>query len=121
MTLLTFEYQSITGVSGPLIFVEGVTAGSLGEMVDVHLSTGEMRRGQILQMMEGMAVVQVLEGTTGIDTAATKITINGDTAKIGLSIDILGRFYNGLGETADGLSPIIPDVRLSRTGLRMNP
>ena len=89
MTLLTFEYQSITGVSGPLIFVEGVTAGSLGEMVDVHLSTGEMRRGQILQMMEGMAVVQVLEGTSGIDTAATKITLKGETAKIGVSIDIL--------------------------------
>src|SRR3990167_6401728 len=121
MTLLTFEYQSITGVSGPLIFVEGVTAGSLGEMVDVHLSTGEMRRGQILQMMEGMAVVQVLEGTSGIDTAATKITLKGETAKIGLSIDILGRFFNGLGEPADGLSPIIPEVRLDINGLPMNP
>ena len=121
MTLLTFEYQSITSVSGPLIFVEGVTAGSLGEMVDVHLSTGEMRRGQILQMMEGMAVVQVLEGTSGIDTAATKITLKGETAKIGLSIDILGRFFNGLGEPADGLSPIIPEVRLDINGLPMNP
>ena len=121
MTLLTFEYQSITSVSGPLIFVEGVTAGSLGEMVDVHLSTGEMRRGQILQMMEGMVVVQVLEGTSGIDTAATKITLKGETAKIGLSIDILGRFFNGLGEPADGLSPIIPEVRLDINGLPMNP
>jgi len=121
MSLLTHEYQSITSVSGPLIFVEGVTAGSLGEMVDVHLSTGEMRRGQILQMMEGMAVVQVLEGTSGIDTAATKITLKGETAKIGLSIDILGRFFNGLGEPADGLSPIIPEVRLDINGLPMNP
>jgi len=121
MSLLTHEYQSITSVSGPLIFVEGVTAGSLGEMVDVHLSTGEMRRGQILQMMEGMVVVQVLEGTSGIDTAATKITLKGETAKIGLSIDILGRFFNGLGEPADGLSPIIPEVRLDINGLPMNP
>jgi len=121
MSLLTHEYQSITSVSGPLIFVEGVTAGSLGEMVDVHLSIGEMRRGQILQMMEGMVVVQVLEGTSGIDTAATKITLKGETAKIGLSIDILGRFFNGLGEPADGLSPIIPEVRLDINGLPMNP
>lgn len=121
MSLLTHEYQSITSVSGPLIFVEGVTAGSLGEMVDVHLSTGEMRRGQILQMMEGMAVVQVLEGTSGIDTAATKITLKGETAKIGVSIDILGRFFNGLGEPADGLSPIIPEARLDINGLPMNP
>lgn len=121
MSLLTHEYQSITSVSGPLIFVEGVTAGSLGEMVDVHLSTGEMRRGQILQMMDGMAVVQVLEGTSGIDTAATKITLKGETAKIGVSIDMLGRFFNGLGEPADGLSPIIPEVRLDINGLPMNP
>mgnify|MGYP001583257210 CR=1 FL=1 len=121
MSLLTHEYQSITSVSGPLIFVEGVTAGSLGEMVDVHLSTGEMRRGQILQMMDGMAVVQVLEGTSGIDTAATKITLKGETAKIGVSIDILGRFFNGLGEPADGLSPIIPEARLDINGLPMNP
>jgi len=121
MTLLTFEYQSITSVSGPLIFVEGVTAGSLGEMVDVHLSTGEKRKGQILQIMEGIAVVQVLEGTSGIDTAATKITLKGETAKIGVSMDMLGRLFNGLGEPADGLSPIIPEVRLDINGLPMNP
>ena len=121
MSLLTHEYQSITSVSGPLIFVEGVTAGSLGEMVDVHLSTGEMRRGQILQMMDGMAVVQVLEGTSGIDTAATKITLKGETAKIGVSIDMLGRLFNGLGEPADDLSPIIPEAMLDINGLPMNP
>ena len=121
MSLLTHEYQSITSVSGPLIFVEGVTAGSLGEMVDVHLSIGEMRRGQILQIMEGIAVVQVLEGTSGIDTAATKITLKGETAKIGVSMDMLGRLFNGLGEPADGLSPIIPEARLDINGLPMNP
>src|SRR3989338_3763289 len=121
MPLLTFEYQSITSISGPLIFVEGVEKGSLGEMVEVCLSTGEKRKGQILQIMEGIAVVQVLEGTSGIDTAATKITLKGETAKIGVSMDMLGRLFNGLGEPADGLSPIIPEVRLDINGLPMNP
>src|SRR3989338_2587425 len=89
MSLLTFEYQSITAIQGPLIFVEGVSAGSLGEMVDVCLSSGEARKGQILQIMEGLAVVQVLEGTSGIDTVSSKIILKGETAKIGVSLDML--------------------------------
>lgn len=121
MNLLTYEYQSITSIQGPLIFVEGVNAGSLGEMVEVCLSTGEKRKGQILQILEGLAVVQVLEGTSGIDTAASKITLKGETAKIGVSIDILGRFFDGLGKSADGLSEIIPETRLDINGLPINP
>ncbi|OGP30225.1 MAG: V-type ATP synthase subunit B [Deltaproteobacteria bacterium GWC2_42_11] len=121
LTLLTYEYQSITGISGPLIFVEGAAAGSLGEMVEVCLSTGEKRKGQILQMMEGLAVVQVLEGTSGIDTVSSKIILKGETAKIGVSLDMLGRFFNGHGEPADGISPIIPAARLEINGLPINP
>ena len=121
MPLLTFEYQSITSISGPLIFVEGVEKGSLGEMVEVCLSTGEKRKGQILQILEGLAVVQVLEGTSGIDTAASKITLKGETAKIGVSIDILGRFFDGLGKSADGFSEIIPETWLDINGLPINP
>lgn len=130
MSLLTYEYQSIVSISGPLIFVEGVNAGSLGEMVEVclppnvsigGLASGEVRKGQILQIMEGLAVVQVLEGTSGIDTTASRIILKGETAKIGVSLDILGRFFNGLGEPADGFSPIIPETRLDINGLPINP
>src|SRR3990172_3589475 len=130
MTHLTFEYQSITNIQGPLIFVEGLTAGSLGEMVDVYLppngsigglSSGERRLGQILQIMEGLAVVQVLEGTSGIDTVSSKIRLRGESSKVGVSIDVLGRFFNGLGKPIDGLSEIIPEVRLDINGLPINP
>ncbi|MBI3398508.1 MAG: V-type ATP synthase subunit B [Deltaproteobacteria bacterium] len=121
MSLLTFKYQSITGIQGPLIFVEGVSAGSLGEMVDVCLASGEARKGQVLQILEGLAVVQVLEGTSGIDTVSSKIILKGETAKIGVSLDMLGRFFNGLGEPADGLSEIIPEIRLDINGLPINP
>lgn len=121
MSLLTFEYQSITSVSGPLVFVEGVATGGLGEMVTVYLADGETRNGQILQIFEGLAVVQVLEGTSGIDTLGAKIRLKGETAKIGVSIDILGKFFNGLGESIDGLSEIIPEVRLDINGFPINP
>src|SRR3990172_7677795 len=121
MTLLTFEYQSIISIQGPLIFVEGVNAGSLGEMVEVYLADGEVRKGQILQILEGLAVVQVLEGTSGIDTIASKIRLKGETAKIGLSTEILGRFFNGLGEPTDGLSEIVPEARLEINGFPINP
>ncbi|MBI3752636.1 MAG: V-type ATP synthase subunit B [Deltaproteobacteria bacterium] len=119
--LLTFEYQSITGIQGPLIFVQGVEAGSLGEMVNVCLATGEVRRGQILQITEGLAVVQVLEGTSGIDTLASKIRLRGEVARIGVSLDMMGRFFNALGEPIDGLSEIIPEARLDISGLPINP
>ena len=121
MSLLTYEYQSITGIQGPLIFVEGVSAGSLGEMVEVCLPTGEKRKGQILQITEGLAVVQVLEGTSGIDTLVSKIILKGETAKIGVSTGMLGRFFNGLGEPVDGLSQIIPEARLDINSLPINP
>lgn len=121
MGLITDEYRSITGISGPLLFVEGVKAGSLGEMVEVSLADGERRRGQILQMIEGLAVVQVLEGTAGIDTQTSKIALQGETAKIGVSPDLLGRFFDGLGEPIDGLSRIIPEARLDINGLPINP
>ncbi|MBI5328366.1 MAG: V-type ATP synthase subunit B [Deltaproteobacteria bacterium] len=121
MTLLTFEYQSITSIQGPLIFVQGVAAGSLGEMVEIHLADGEIRKGQILQIMKDIAVVQALEGTSGIDTLKAMIRLKGETAKVGISIDILGRFLNGIGEPADGLSEIIPEVRLDINGLPINP
>lgn len=121
MSLITCEYQSITGISGPLIFVEGVEAGSMGEMVEVSLINGERRRGQILKILEGLAVIQVLEGTSEIDTLTSRISLKGEVAKIGVSSDILGRFFNGIGEPIDGLQEIIPHKRLDINGLAINP
>jgi len=121
MDLVTEEYRSITGITGPLLFVEGVRTGCLGEMVDVRLGGGEKRRGQILQIIEGLAVIQVLEGTAGIDTRTSKIILEGETAKIGVSPDLLGRFFDGLGDPVDGLSPVIPEARIDINGLPINP
>jgi len=63
----------------------------------------------------------VLEGTSGIDTIASKIRLKGETAKIGVSTEILGRFFNGLGEPTDGLSEIVPEARLEINGFPINP
>ncbi|HBA26786.1 MAG TPA: V-type ATP synthase subunit B, partial [Nitrospinae bacterium] len=64
MDLITREFQSIRYISGPLIFLEKVRKVSMGEMVDVMLSTGEENRGQVLKITEDYAVIQVLEGTS---------------------------------------------------------
>lgn len=121
MDLLTHEYHSIGSVSGPLLFLEAVQEGSLGEMVEVHLPDGEVKIGQILQLMEERAVVQVLGGTSGIDTKGSWVTLKGEVAKTGVSLDMLGRVFTGMGKPIDGLPPIIPDKWLDLMGLPINP
>ena len=67
-SLLTKDYQTITYVSGPLIFVSNVKGASFGEIVRIFLKDGEERTGQVLDISEDLAVIQVFEGTRGIDT-----------------------------------------------------
>ncbi|MEE9594459.1 MAG: hypothetical protein V3V92_03575, partial [Candidatus Hydrothermarchaeales archaeon] len=67
------EYTSVTEVAGPLMVVEGIEAVGYGEVVNIETVDGEKRRGQVLEAAEGRAVVQVFEGTRGIDTSKTKV------------------------------------------------
>ncbi|MFQ5464688.1 MAG: V-type ATP synthase subunit B [Thermodesulfobacteriota bacterium] len=119
--LVTREYRTITAVTGPLIFAEHVTRGSLGEMCVVKLSSGETRTGQILQLMGDLAVIQLLEGTSGIDSEGTTVTPSGEAARVGVSPDMFGRIFNGLGRPIDGLSDILPEKYMDVGGLPMNP
>ncbi len=119
--LIEREYRTIRSVTGPLIFVEGVDRVALGEMVAVELPGGEERAGQVIQASEGMAVVQVLGGTEGIDTGLTRIRFLEEVARVGLSEDILGRVFNGIGRPIDGLPPIIPREYRSIMGSPINP
>ncbi|MEM2460263.1 MAG: HAS-barrel domain-containing protein, partial [Candidatus Hadarchaeales archaeon] len=77
------EYLSIKEVSGPLLVVEGVRGVAYGEVVEIITPTGERRRGQVLDARENLAVVQVYEGTGGIDTSKTKVRFTGETVKFG--------------------------------------
>lgn len=119
--LLKKTYRTLNYVSGPLIFVEKTKDISYGEMVDVVTAKGEARSGQVLEMNGDLAVVQVFEGTQGIDIDKTAVTFRGEVAKIDVSPDLLGRVLNGRGDPIDGLAPVLPEDRLPITGSPINP
>ncbi len=117
----TREYTTVSEVSGPLMIVEGVEGVAYNEIVDIETPTGEKRRGQVLEVKEDLAVVQVFEGTSDLNTATTKVRFTGETAKIGVSLDMMGRIFNGTGKPIDGGPEIIPDKELDINGSPMNP
>lgn len=117
----TREYTTVSEVAGPLMIVEGVEGVAYSEIVDIETPTGEMRRGQVLEVKGDIAVVQVFEGTSDLNTATTKVRFTGETAKIGVSIDMLGRVFNGTGKPIDGGPEIIPEKDLDINGSPMNP
>ncbi|MDI9618120.1 ATP synthase subunit B [Methanothermobacter sp.] len=121
VNIKTREYTTVTEVSGPLMIVEGVEGVAYSEIVEIETPTGEKRRGQVLEVKEDLAVVQVFEGTSDLNTETTKIRFTGETAKIGVSLDMMGRIFDGTGKPIDGGPEIIPEKELDINGSPMNP
>ena len=117
----TREYKTVKEVAGPLIVVEGVDGVAYGEVVKIRTGTGEERTGQVLESREGLSIVQVFEGTSGIDTRDTTVRFIGDTMKLAVSKDMVGRFFDGLGRPIDDGPEIISDTRLDINGAPINP
>ena len=117
----TREYTTVSEVAGPLMIVEGVEGVAYNEIVDIETPSGEMRRGQVLEVKGDIAVVQVFEGTRDLNTSTTKVRFTGETAHIGVSLDMLGRVFGGTGNPIDGGPEIIPDLELDINGSPMNP
>ncbi len=115
------EYTRIREIKGPLLVVEGVQDVAYDEIVEVELPSGEKRRGRVLDVMRGIAVVQVFEGTTGITTTGTRVRFLGKPLEIPVSEDMLGRIFNGLGEPIDGGPPIIAEEERDVNGAPLNP
>jgi V/A-type H+-transporting ATPase subunit B len=115
------EYRSVTQVAGPLMIVEGVEEVAYGEVVYIRTPGGENRMGQVLESQENLAIVQVFEGTRGLDTDQTRVRFSGDIMRIALSKEILGRSFDGLGRPIDGGPEIIPEARLPIIGAAINP
>lgn len=115
------EYKTIDSVSGPLMIVRNVKDVKYGELVEIELGNGEVRRGQVLEASEGMALVQIFEGTTGIDIGSTKIKFLGKTFELPLSMDMLGRIFDGQGRPIDGGPQIIPEMERDINGSPINP
>ncbi len=121
MDMVTRKYRTLTSVAGPLICVKGLAKGSYGEMCSIETASGELRTGQILKLFGDTAIVQVLEGTHGIDTDISSVTPKGEVARVGVSEDMLGRVFNGTGAPVDGLPSILPESFRDINGLPMNP
>ncbi len=120
-SLITVEYKTVNYVSGPLIFVERPKEISFGETAQIILPDGEHRTGQILDISEDIAVVQVFEGTRGIDSHATTVRFTGQSPLLDVSYDMLGRVLDGVGRPRDGGPAIIPEARLDIAGMPINP
>ena len=121
MALAGLEYTTIKEISGPLLFVESVRGVGYGELARIKTPSGEERRGQVLEIGGGIAVVQVFEGTTGLDVGRTRIRFTGETVKLPVSNDMLGRIFDGSGRPIDGGPRIIPDDYLDVNGNPINP
>jgi len=115
------EYTTVSEVAGPLMIVEGVKNVSYNEVVKIKTSTGEERTGQVLEALTDKAIIQVFEGTRGLDTKKTSARFIGETMKLGLSKDILGRVFDGTGNPIDDAPPIIPEFRRDINGNPINP
>ncbi len=121
MPLYTNTYKQVKYISGPLIFTESIPEAVYGAMVKIQLPNHTFRNGQVLEVSEENVVIQVLEETTGLDIGETTIIIQEDVAKLGVSIDMLGRAFSGSGKPIDGLPDIIPESHREITGAPINP
>ncbi|MDD5503044.1 MAG: V-type ATP synthase subunit B [Candidatus Thermoplasmatota archaeon] len=114
------EYKTVSSVSGPLLVVEKVSGATYGEIVEI-IHQGETRRGKVLEVNRDRALVQVFEGTSGIDLPKTRVRFMGKGIELPVSEDILGRIFDGFGTPIDGKPAIIPDKSLDINGSPINP
>jgi len=115
------DYRTIVGVEGPLVIMENVKFPTFGEIVNVNLADGSVRKGQILEVNKKKAVVQVFEGTSSIDTKHCHIEFTGDTLKMPISDDVMGRIFNGSGKPIDKGPEVLAEDFLDINGAPMNP
>jgi V/A-type H+-transporting ATPase subunit B len=114
------EYRTITKIAGPLVFVEKTEPIAYQELVNVVLSDGTIKRGQVLDTSDEMVVVQIFETTTGIGRDSG-VRFTGETIKMPVGHEMLGRILSGGGKPIDGGPEIVPEKRLDITGAAINP
>ena len=115
------EYRTIQEVAGPLMLVREVEGVAYNELGEIELANGEKRRCRVLEVDGTNALVQLFESSTGINLAESKVRFLGRQMELGLSLDMLGRVFDGLGRPIDGGPEIIPEKRADVNGVPMNP
>ncbi len=115
------EYTTTRDIVGPLLLVEDVSGVTYGELVELTYPDGTSSLGNVLEVNGDVALVQAFQGTRGANPAHTKVRFLGRVLELGVSRDMLGRVFDGLGRPRDGGPAIIPDKRLPIHGSPMNP
>ena len=115
------EYRTIQEVAGPLMLVQGVDHVTYDEIGEIELAGGETRRCKVLEVDGTNALVQLYENAAGINLSNSKVRFLGRTMELGVSADMLGRVFDGLGRPIDKGPEILPDERRDINGLPMNP
>lgn len=115
------DYRTVKGVEGPLVILENVKFPKYSEIVTIHLGDGTMREGQVLEIKGSRAVVQVFEGTSGIDNRTCHVQFSGDVLRMPISEEMLGRAFNGSGKPIDRGPPVLAEDYLDINGSSINP
>ena len=115
------EYRTISEVSGPLMLVKNVEGVTYDELGEIELPSGERRLCQVLEIDGPDALVQLFDSSAGINLAKSKVRFLGHPLQLGVSEDMLGRVFDGMGNPIDGGPDILPDAYMDINGLPMNP
>ena len=118
---MAIEYLGLSEVNGPLVVLEGVKNASYEEIVEITVDGNEKKLGRIVAVYEDKAVIQVFEGTSSMSLTNTHTRLTGHPMEIGLSEEILGRTFDGIGKPIDRMGPIDAEVRRNVNGLPLNP
>lgn len=115
------EYKSIVDISGPLMVVDDVSGVGYNELVEIKMQNGESRIGEVLEVQEDKAIVQIYGGGSGINIRDSRVRFQGHPLEFGVSVDIIGRTFDGLGNVVDGGPTPIPEQSRDVNGQVINP
>lgn len=118
---MSIEYLGLSEINGPLVVLEGVKNASYEEIVEISINNKEKRLGRIIEIYQDKAVIQVFEGSEGMSLNNCHTKLTGHPMEIGLSEDLLGRTFNGVGAPIDGLGPVKAEIKENINGKPLNP
>jgi len=118
---MAIEYLGLSSIHGPMAVLEGVRGAAYDEIVEMTVAGKEKKLGRIIEISGDKAVIQVFEGTEGLSLTNVHTRLTGHPMELGVSADMLGRTFSGIGVPIDGLGEIRPDKKLDVNGKPLNP
>lgn len=115
------RYKTIKDVVGPIMIVSDVEGASYNEIVEITQENGEKRRGKVLEVEDDKAIIQLFENAQDLKISTSKVRFSGKSMTIGVSKEMFGRVFNGIGEAIDGVADIIPEKVIDVNGKPINP